>query len=166
MSDHENNAAVSTTNPRYVFFVFAFPPLFIMAFALVIVIYSSLFEGSKLKESEEAVAARIQPVARVELASASASAAKGSRTGEEIVTSTCAACHATGAAGAPKIGDKAAWAPRLGQGLSGLLKSATAGKNAMPPKGGSDATETELARAIVFMANKSGASFKEPVDKK
>jgi len=166
MSDHENSDAVSTTNLRYVFLAFAFPPLFIMAFALAIVIYSGLFGGSKLKEGEEAVAARIQPVARVELASASAGAAKGSRSGEEIVTGACAACHTTGAAGAPKTGDKAAWAPRIGQGLSGLVKSATTGKNAMPPKGGSDASETELARAIVFMANKSGASFKEPADKK
>jgi cytochrome c5 len=74
----------------------------------------------------------------------------------------CSACHESGAAGAPKVGDKAAWAPRIGVGLDVLVKTATAGKNAMPPKGGSDATEAELAKAIVFMANKSGANFKEP----
>ena len=45
------------------------------------------------------------------------------------------------------------------------MKSATAGKNAMPPKGGSDANELELTRAIVFMANKAGAGFKEPAAK-
>jgi cytochrome c5 len=60
------------------------------------------------------------------------------------------------------MGDKAAWAPRLGVGLDVLTKTAKAGKNAMPPNGGSDATEEELARAIVFMTNKSGANFKEP----
>jgi cytochrome c5 len=46
--------------------------------------------------------------------------------------------------------------------LDALVKSATAGKNAMPPRGGSDASDEELARAIVYMANKSGADFKEP----
>jgi cytochrome c5 len=60
------------------------------------------------------------------------------------------------------MGDKAAWAPRLGVGLDVLAKTAKAGKNAMPPNGGSDATEEELTRAIVFMTNKSGANFKEP----
>ena len=118
--------------------------------------------GAKPKENDEAVATRIQPVAKLELAPPTGSGPKGARAAEEIVNSVCAACHQTGAAGAPKIGDKAAWAPRLSLGLDGLLKSATAGKNAMPPKGGADLTDNELARAIVFMANKSGASFKEP----
>ncbi|MFA6309921.1 MAG: c-type cytochrome [Sterolibacterium sp.] len=121
--------------------------------------------GSRPKADDEAIATRIQPVARVEMAAA-AGAAKGSRGGEEIVNGVCSACHAAGVAGAPKIGDKAAWGPRLTQGLDGLLKSATAGKNAMPPKGGADVTPAELTRAIVYMTNKSGASFKEPVEKK
>jgi cytochrome c5 len=111
------------------------------------------------KGDEEAVNARIQPVAKVELAAAGAAAAAGNRSGEEIYKATCAACHDTGAAGAPKMGDKGAWGPRLGQGLAGLVKSATAGKNAMPPKGGSDATPEELARVIAYMTNKSGANF-------
>ena len=119
--------------------------------------------GNKPKVDEEAVALRIQPVARVEMA-ANASGSKLARSGEEIVTSICATCHLAGVAGAPKIGDKAAWAPRLDQGLDGLVKSATAGKNAMPPKGGADLSTAELTRAIVFMTNKSGASFKD--DKK
>lgn len=122
--------------------------------------------GAKPKvEDEEAVNNRIAPVAKVELAAAGAEVAAGDRSGEQIYQSACMACHETGAAGAPKTGDKAAWGPRLGQGLAGLLKSATNGKNAMPPKGGSDANEIELARAIVFMANKSGGSLKEPVAK-
>lgn len=109
---------------------------------------------------EEAVNARIQPVAKVELAAAGATAAAGNRSGEELYKASCAACHDTGAAGAPKMGDKGGWGPRLGQGLAGLVKSATAGKGAMPPKGGAaDATDAELARAIAFIANKSGASF-------
>ena len=121
--------------------------------------------GTKPVEDEEKVIDRIAPVARVEMA-AKPAAAPGARSGEEIVKGVCNSCHQAGVAGAPKIGDKAAWAPRLAQGLDGLVKSATAGKNAMPPKGGADLTPAELTRAIVFMANKSGASFKEPAEKK
>lgn len=113
---------------------------------------------------EEAVNQRILPVAQVSIATASGGAGV-ERTGEQLYQATCVACHGTGAAGAPKLGDNAAWAPRLKLGLSGLLKSAIMGKNAMPPKGGSDATETELAHAIVYMANKSGGSLKEPATK-
>lgn len=113
---------------------------------------------------EEAVNQRILPVAQVAIATASGGAGV-ERTGEQLYQVACVACHATGAAGAPKLGDNAAWGQRLKLGLSGLLKSAIMGKNAMPPKGGSDATETELAHAIVYMANKSGGSLKEPATK-
>lgn len=166
MSDHQNVAAEHGTDRRMVFLAFVFPPVFIMIFAVAIMAYSGLFGGNKSKADEEAVSRRILPVARIELAVAGTGAAKGSRSGEEIVASSCGACHTAGVAGAPKIGDKAAWAPRLVQGLTGLVKSATAGKNAMPPNGGADLTPAELAGAIVFMANKSGASFKDPAEKK
>ena len=121
--------------------------------------------GNRPKESDtEAANARIQPVAQVKVPAASAAAvAAGSRSGEEIYKAVCGACHEAGVAGAPKTGDKAAWAPRIGVGLDVLTKTVKSGKNAMPPNGGSDATEVELTRAIVFMTNKSGASFKEPV---
>ena len=118
--------------------------------------------GSRPALDEEAANNRIAPVARVELAAPAAAAAAGSRSGEQIYQATCVACHAAGVANAPRLGDKAAWAPRLALGLDGLLKSAIAGKNAMPPRAGSDASDTELARAIVYMANKSGGKFKEP----
>jgi cytochrome c5 len=118
--------------------------------------------GDRPKIDDEAANSRIAPVARVELAAPSGGAATGARSGEQIYKTACMACHDAGVANAPKLGDKAAWAPRIALGLDGLVKSATAGKNAMPPKGGSDANEAELARTIVYMANKSGASFKEP----
>lgn len=109
---------------------------------------------------EEGINARIQPLAKIKLAPpSSGAAASGNRTGEEMYKAVCAACHDTGAAGAPKMGDKAAWAPRIGVGLDALAKSAKAGKNAMPPNGGSDASEEELKRAITYMTNKSGANF-------
>ena len=107
------------------------------------------------------VAARIQPVGTVEVIDANAP--KVVKSGEEVVKAVCGACHTTGAANAPKIGDKGGWAPRLGVGLDGLTRSAVKGKAAMPPRGGvPDLTDYEIARAIVFMANQSGASFKEP----
>ena len=165
MSDHENAASEHKTDLRIAALAFAFPPLFIAFFAIAIVTYSGMFGARKANADEEAVAARILPVARVELA-ASAGGAKGAKSGEEIVNGACGACHTAGVAGAPKIGDKAAWAPRLAQGLDAMVKSASAGKNAMPPKGGADVTPLELTRAVVFMANKSGASFKEPAEKK
>ena len=100
--------------------------------------------------ADEETAARIQPVARVELQRTAA--ATGPRSGEQIYNATCTACHGTGAAGAPKRGDKAAWAPRMGQGIAGLVKSATAGKGNMPPKGGAaDLSEAELKSAIEYL---------------
>jgi cytochrome c5 len=121
--------------------------------------------GGSPKADDDAVAARIQPVAKLEIAGAPKGAPTGNRSGEELYKAVCFACHAQGAAipTSPKLGDKAAWAPRIGVGLDVLTKSAITGKNAMPPKGGAtEASEIEIARAIVFMANKSGASFKEP----
>ena len=107
------------------------------------------------------VAARIQPVGTVEVIDVNAP--KVVKSGEDVVKAVCGACHTTGAANAPKIGDKGGWAPRLAQGLDGLTKSAIKGKGAMPPRGGvPDLSDYEIARAIVFMANQSGASFKEP----
>jgi len=129
---------------------------------LSIILATSIVGGSAKPDDPEAVNARIHPVASVELAAAGAAAA-GSRTGEQMFESACTACHTPGAAGAPKVGDKAAWAPRIAKGLKGLLATALSGKNAMPPKGGvTDATDLELERAIVYMADKSGANFPEP----
>ena len=109
----------------------------------------------------EAVAARMQPVARLEFGAAAAK--PGARGGEDIVKATCTACHQAGVANAPKIGDRASWAPRLKQGLNGLVATAMKGKGAMPPKGGDGSlTDEEVTRAVIFMANQSGGTFKEP----
>ncbi len=65
----------------------------------------------------------------------------------------CIACHGTGAAGAPKTGDKEAWAPRLEVGIDALVASAKKGKNAMPPMGlCNDCSDAELKEIIEFMA--------------
>jgi hypothetical protein len=65
-------------------------------------------------------------------------------------------------AGAPKFGDAAAWAPRIGQGYETLLTHALKGKGAMGPQGGGDFSDFEIGRAVVYMANKGGAKFDEP----
>lgn len=75
---------------------------------------------------------------------------------ETIYNTKCMACHATGAAGAPKIGDKEAWAPRIATGIDALVASATNGKNAMPPKGACmDCTADDLKAVIEYMTSKS-----------
>ena len=97
---------------------------------------------------------RIQPVAKFELAKAEAPAASGPRDGATIYNTVCGACHNTGAAGAPKIDDKAAWAPRLGQGKDGLIKSVTNGKGAMPPKGGAALSDDEIKGVVDYVLSK------------
>ena len=111
----------------------------------------------------EAVAARIAPVADQGFTLKDASGPKVLQGGEEVYKAVCAACHATGAAGAPKTGDAAGWSARLGQGQATLVKHAVEGLRAMPPKGGNpDLDDVEVARAVVFMANQSGGNLKEP----
>ena len=126
----------------------------VIAVAILLVVatvpFSMKGKGSaaQVANSDEADA-RIQPVARVELQKAPAAAAGGKRDGATIYGTVCQACHASGAAGAPKAGDKAAWAPRIAQGLPTLLKNATNGKGAMPPKGGAaDISDDELKSAV------------------
>ena len=72
-----------------------------------------------------------------------------------LFAQVCNACHAAGVAGAPKVGDKAAWAPRLAQGIDGLTASVIKGKGAMPPKGGSSASEADIKSVVTYMANAS-----------
>ena len=105
----------------------------------------------------EAVAARIQPVGHVEFGSAGGGGgAAGGRSGEEVVKTVCATCHQAGVAGAPKIGDKSAWAPRIKQGFQALLQSALKGKNAMPPKGGNASlSDAQVRAAVEFMVSQA-----------
>ena len=111
--------------------------------------------------SEEAIAKRIQPMAQVALATA-AGGEKAVQGSEAVYKATCAACHDSGVAGSPKLGDKAAWGPRIGVGLEKLAASGIKGKGAMPPKGGADISDADFTRVVAWLANKSGASFKEP----
>lgn len=108
-----------------------------------------------------AIAERLKPVATLDLVDANAP--KVYKTGQQVFESTCTACHTAGVAGAPKIGDTAAWAPFIKTGYDVMIKNALHGVGAMPPKGGNPSlSDYEVARAVAYMANKSGASFKEP----
>ena len=76
--------------------------------------------------------------------------------GKAVYDANCQACHAAGVAGAPKLGDKAAWAPRIGSGAAALLASALKGKNAMPPKGGNVALpDADVKAAVEYMVSQS-----------
>jgi cytochrome c5 len=79
--------------------------------------------------------------------------------GEEVYNNACAACHATGVGGAPKIGEKEDWAPRIKQGDKVLFEHSKNGftgkKGVMPPKGGNpNVTDTDIKNAIAYMKSK------------
>jgi len=110
-------------------------------------------QKAKMPAPAPAPAAAPAEAAPVQTASAGPAAPAGKADGKATFDGTCTACHSTGAAGAPKFGDKAAWAPRLAKGLPALYNSALHGKNAMPPKGGNPALPDEAVKAAVdYMA--------------
>jgi cytochrome c5 len=110
--------------------------------------------------SDEAVAQRLLRVGSIEIRDPSDVAAL--RSGEQVYKAVCTACHAVGAAGAPKSGDEAAWAPRLKSGYEVLLSSALKGKGAMGAQGGGDFSDLEIGRAVVYLANGAGGKLAEP----
>ena len=80
---------------------------------------------------------------------AAATEAAAPMTAEQIYQTNCLACHQTGAAGAPKTGDAAAWAPRIAQGMDSMVSNAINGLNAMPPKGLCMACSDDDLRGVV-----------------
>jgi cytochrome c5 len=85
---------------------------------------------------------------------APAKSAGGADAGKGTYEKVCFACHATGVAGAPKFGDKAAWAPRIAQGKDTLHASALHGKGAMPAKGGNPAlSDADVTAAVDYMVS-------------
>ncbi|MEN9865937.1 MAG: hypothetical protein RL748_1527 [Pseudomonadota bacterium] len=165
MSEHnEHESAIKTPKQLIVAVIAAFAVPIICIILLVIYVTSDKLTGAGSQgQTPEAIAARIRPVADEGYKANNPNEVKALQSGEAVYTSTCAGCHASGAAGAPKTGDNAGWASRIALGYEGLLKSAIAGKGAMPAKGGNpDLDDVELGRAIVHMVNKSGGKFKEP----
>lgn len=91
------------------------------------------------------------PAAAPVAVAAAVAAPLAAGSGEALYKQACLACHASGVAGAPKFGDKAAWAPRIQLGVATLVQSVVKGKGVMPPKGGSNASEAELKAAVEYM---------------
>ncbi|MDH6299140.1 c-type cytochrome [Polynucleobacter sphagniphilus] len=143
--------------------------LIIMVFAsffvpLIIILLLMVFvNNGKRADSSPSTDQLIKPVAQLNFHDASAP--REMKTGEEVYKTVCSSCHATGAAGAPKFGDTAAWAPRIAKGYDALMTSVLKGKNAMPARGGSspdDVSDYELGRAVVYMTTAAGGKFPEP----
>jgi len=165
VSPHDSHSSFIQTPKQLITVVLLAFIVPIVGIILIVQLVTSSKAPDPAALAPEVVAKRIQPVGHVEFGSGGGGAA-GGRSGEEVVKTTCAACHQAGVAGAPKMGDKAAWAPHIKEGLKTLVATALKGKGAMPPKGGNPSlSDDEVARAVVYMANQSGASFKEPASK-
>ena len=132
-------------------------PVFIII-GLVSYVTSEKKPAAGASNMEKSVTERLQKVGAVEIRDAN----RPLKSGEEVFKAQCSACHATGVAGAPKFGDKAAWAPRIKQSYEALLTSALKGKGNMSPQGGGDHSDLEIGRAVVYMANAGGGKFEEP----
>jgi cytochrome c5 len=180
MTEHhseEHSSAIKTPQQLIAVVVAAF----VVPIALISIVAHLVTGGAHTGKdnpalSEEEIAKRLKPVGEVAIdpnqpapvaaapvtvaaapaPSAAAPAASGdSGKGKSIFDTTCMACHATGAAGAPKIGDKAAWAPRLKEGMPAVYGIAMKGKGAMPPKGGNGTlSEADVKAAVDYMVSK------------
>ena len=166
MSDahDEHESPIKTPKQLIVAVIAAFVvPIICIVLLVQYVTAEKLPAAGSSAQTPEAIAARIQPVSDVGYTFKDASGPKQLLTGEELFKSTCVACHGAGVAGAPKFGDASAWAPRIKAGYDKVLDHALHGLNAMPAKGGNaDLEDVEVARAMVYMVNNSGGSFKEP----
>lgn len=149
------------TNPKQlllaVFFSFVIPIFVIIGLVYFVVSDNKTAAGAV--NIEKSIAERLQKVGKVEIRDAN----REMKTGEQVFQAQCSACHASGAAGAPKVGDAAAWGPRIKTGYEALLNSALKGKNAMGAQGGGDFDDFEIARAVVYVANAGGGKFAEPI---
>ena len=160
--DEENHEGpIKTTKQLLVTVVLSFivPVIVIVLLASYVTDNARPAAGSDAL-TPESTALRIAPVGAVTIKDLANPASW--KTGEQVYAAQCGACHTGGLAGAPKLGDAAAWATRITQGYDVLLTSALQGKNAMGAQGGGDFSDMEIGRAVVYMANQAGASFAVP----
>ena len=166
MSDAHNEHQSLISTPKQLIAAVAGFFLVIVIGIILLVIFATndrLTGAGTNSQSAEAVQSRLRPVAEEGFTLVDANAPKVLQAGNAVYAAVCAACHDSGAAGAPKLGENGTWGARLAQGYDTLVKHAIEGIRAMPAKGGNpDLDDVEVARAVVFLANKSGASFKEP----
>ncbi|MCS0629281.1 c-type cytochrome [Telluria mixta] len=166
MSDAHNEHQSFIRTPKQLIIAVAGFFLVIVIGIILLVIFATnkpLGGAGSESQSAQAVAARVRPVAEEGFAFKDANAPKVLQSGQAVYNATCVACHGSGAAGAPKVGDAGGWGARIAQGYDTLVQHAVQGIRAMPAKGGNpDLDDIEVARAVVYMANQSGAKFKEP----
>ena len=163
MPEHDpHSSPIKTPKQLAIVFVLAF----VVPITVIGILSQLVTSGMRhTDEPEQRVLERIKPVGTVVIAEASAP--KGSMTGQQVFAQVCKTCHEPGLAGAPKIGDKTAWQPRIAQGEQTLVQHAIQGfqgkTGVMPPKGGdANLTDEEVHRAVVYLANQAGALWKEP----
>ena len=173
----EHSSPIKTPKQLIVVVVLAF----VVPITLIVMLTQLVTGGPDLTRnnpalSDEAIAKRLKPVGEVAVdasqpkpepaapvvvaaapapgAPAPAATAADAGKGKSVYDSACTVCHAAGVAGAPKAGDKAAWAPRLKTGMAALYTSSLKGKNAMPPKGGNLAlADADVKSAVDYMVN-------------
>jgi cytochrome c5 len=175
---HEHSSPIKTPKQLIIVVVLAFAiPIIVIAMLASLVTGGADHSKGNPAMSNEAVAKRLKPVGQVEVdasqpkpaaaapaavaaapavippaAAAPAGKSADAGKGKSVYDSVCQVCHTAGIAGAPKLGDKAAWAPRLKTGIDTLHASALKGKNAMPPKGGNlSLSDADVSAAVDYM---------------
>lgn len=166
--EHSEEHQSPIRTPRQLITVVALS--FIVPIIVILLLVNFVVSGTKTNaganaQTPEAIAARIAPVAGLEIIDANAP--KVFQSGEAVYKAVCATCHAAGVANAPKFGDPASWAKFIASGFDEMVQVAIKGKGAMPAKGGNpDLDDFEVARAVAYMANASGGKFAEPEEPK
>lgn len=176
MSEHDEHSSFIKTPQQLITVVLLAFLVPVLGIYLLVTLVVDRPSSDPRALAPEAVAKRIQPVGRIEfkddpaykakMAAAPAAAAQpaaaqpaapaGPVDGKAVYDKACVACHATGVANAPKLGDKGAWAPRLGAGVDALVKSVLAGKGAMPPKAGNPGlSDAEIRAAVDYLIAQS-----------
>jgi len=124
---------------------------------LIPVLSMALLYGCGKQEPQppaKSAPAKQAPVSQAATQRTAATPGGDAEAGEAVYKKVCFACHGTGVAGAPAVGDKEAWAPRIAQGNAVLLEHAKNGLRAMPPKGGcGSCSDQDLANATAYMVN-------------
>jgi len=171
----EHTSLIKTPKQLIIVVVLAF----VVPITLIVVLTQLVTGGASMGKdnpalSEEAIASRLKPVGEVAIdpsqpkpepaapvavatapgAPVPAAAAPAAGKGKSVYDSACTVCHAAGVAGAPKTGDKAAWAPRLKTGMDALYATAIKGKGAMPPKGGNlSLADADVKAAVDYLVS-------------
>ena len=170
MQANEHNGPIKSPKQLLLAVFFSFVvPVFAIIGLVAYVVAENKPSGSRLIENyslggvgtqdlDRGVMERIRKVGSVEIRDAN----RPLKAGLEVFNAQCTSCHTPGVAGAPKLGDEAAWSARIRTGFETLVGSALKGKGAMPPQGGGDFDDIEIARAVAYMANAAGAKFAEP----